>query len=769
MRGWLSLGVLACGGAEDVAPERDVPVWPFEEAESVTPRNWRVGTLADDSNDVVRAAIEQGSLGWPSEGVDADGTTWRGDRAGEFGALGPHPGAFAWAVGRTTFSAGERLFGRASRALDLTVGRVAQPGYFYGDRNRLVPLPVREDESRVAVRGFGGREFEVEVWRTTAELWLNVEDVTPVDFVVGEADAQWIALPVLNLMPVALSGVTARVVDVEGSAFEPMEFEVGTLPGAAVTHVPVQLIPREAPTVEEQELMAMVQVSADGLSFKYERPVTFTARAEADGANRWRTFRSPVDGSVQSWGVRAPAQLDPDEGYARNFWLQGAGVGAAGQSGSYGAKDWAYVVAPTNRHPFGFDWEEWGRANALATLDHAMERFATDPTRVYLTGHSMGGHGTWHVGVTTPGRFATVAPSAGWESFYTYGNTPRPEGAFARARAHSDTRVYLENLARRGIYVIHGDADDNVPVSEGRRMVELSREVTENVEYHEEPGAGHWWDGDPAPGAACVDFPPMMEWIQDWTLDPTELDFSFRSPSPGYSATHSVVTLQSATDGGADVIIDAFRDGDTWSLTTNNARSLTIDGNALMAKGIANLTVDGEPIPLADGPIEVGPESGKRHDVHGPFAQVMRSPFCFVHAEADGPFAQYAGWLTSFWSNLASGSACSVTVDQVDDALRQSHNLIWVGVPESVVEPTVDVGWGDTLRVGSETYEGVMFVVFPANGRLNAAIVGTPGHEYDMFGINPISSRGGLPDVLVYRRDQGTQFSAIFDGDWALP
>ena len=35
--------------------------------------------------------------------------------------------------------------------------------------------------------------------------------------------------------------------------------------------------------------------------------------------------------------------------------------------------NWAYIIAPTNRHPFGFDWEEWGRFNALATLDAARE------------------------------------------------------------------------------------------------------------------------------------------------------------------------------------------------------------------------------------------------------------------------------------------------------------------------------------------------------------------------------------------------------------
>ena len=38
----------------------------------------------------------------------------------------------------------------------------------------------------------------------------------------------------------------------------------------------------------------------------------------------------------------------------------------------------------------------------------------------------MGGHGTWHVGVTFPDRFAAIAPSAGWVSFWSYGGAVKP-------------------------------------------------------------------------------------------------------------------------------------------------------------------------------------------------------------------------------------------------------------------------------------------------------------------------------------------------------
>src|SRR5207249_1249684 len=84
------------------------------------------------------------------------------------------------------------------------------------------------------------------------------------------------------------------------------------------------------------------------------------------------------------------------------------GVEAQGQADAYASKPWGHLVAPTNRRPFGFDWEDWGRLDALEVLDHAQQLLQTDPQRTYLTGHSMGGHGAWQVGATYPDRFAAT-------------------------------------------------------------------------------------------------------------------------------------------------------------------------------------------------------------------------------------------------------------------------------------------------------------------------------------------------------------------------
>src|SRR5439155_13772943 len=134
-------------------------------------------------------------------------------------------------------------------------------------------------------------------------------------------------------------------------------------------------------------------------------------------------------------------------------------------------KTWGHLVAPTNRRPFGFDWEDWGRLDAVEVLDAAARDLGTDRTRTYLTGHSMGGHGAWQVGVTFPDRFAAVGPSAAWISFWSYAGARQPaspgpvEQMLARAALPSDTLALSPNTTQEGIYILHGGADDNVPVT----------------------------------------------------------------------------------------------------------------------------------------------------------------------------------------------------------------------------------------------------------------------------------------------------------------
>jgi len=261
------------------------------------------------------------------------------------------------------------------------------------------------------------------------------------------------------------------------------------------------------------------------------------ARRTVDQTHK-RTFISGIDGSVQYYSV-VPAAPAPEstERLGLILSLHGASVEASSQAAAYTAKDWAHIVCPTNRRPFGFDWEDWGRLDALEVLEREIHRLTPDPRRIHLTGHSMGGHGTWSIGSLFPGRFASVCPSAGWPEFWTYAGAadwpdPTPvQQMLRRAVNPSRTLEMLPNLAGAGVFILHGDADDNVPVGQARLMRERLASFHPRFSYEERPGAGHWW------GNQCVDWAPMLEFMRASRL-PEVRDLrrvSFITPSPAVS------------------------------------------------------------------------------------------------------------------------------------------------------------------------------------------------------------------------------------------
>lgn len=744
------------GGPPPVAPE--VPPEPYEV------REWMVATVPT-SGDPYRRELLQGTFAMPDEGVDEHGTLWRPLAPGEGGVVAAG-GAVGYAALRIEASEPVRLVARADFVDAVYANTTPQPGDPYGSRRARVPLVLPPGESVVVLHLYGARGMpQAELWSTPDELVFNFEDLTQPDLVVGQSGEAALGVAVLNLTDVAARGLVARVVGDE--RFEETEVVTPALAPRSVTQVAFLLRPRAAWAEADESVTARLHLESDDLAMAYEREVELTTVAPT--AARRQTFLSADDGSVQYYGVLPPTDPEGAESFALVLSLHGAGVEAIGQARAYSQRDWAYVVAPTNRRPFGFDWEEWGHANAILALDDAMARLPIDPTRVYLTGHSMGGHGTWHVGVHHPGRFATIGPSAGWSSFYSYTGEPRPTGAFARARAHSDTLVYLENLGRRGVYVIHGDADDNVPVREGRDMAAAVAEVTDDLVYHEEPGAGHWWDGDAAPGADCVDWPPLFDFMEARRLDPFELDFSFRTESPRYSPRHSYVTLQSALTPYEDLIVESVRvDDSSVALTTTNVRSLEVDGAALVGLGVTTLEVDGESHVLADGPLWIGPEEGKRATVSGPFDQVFGRPFCYVYGEGDRPAADYASYAVSYWSLYGNGHACGLPLSAVDEAVAAERNLVYLGLPEGALPDLgVDVGWADReVRVGSRSYsDAALLFVFPEGEHLSAAMVYPEGMARLLHSIVPFSSRAGLPDYLVWTDGRGLA-SGFFAPDW---
>ncbi len=139
---------------------------------------------------------------------------------------------------------------------------------------------------------------------------------------------------------------------------------------------------------------------------------------------------------------------------------------------------------------------------ALKALDAAMKEFRGDRRRVYLTGLSMGGYGTWSLASKTAGKFAALVPICG-------GVTP-PRGASANSSPAADSDPYSSvsrKIGKTPVWIFHGGDDRTVPVAESRRMNEALKAAGGDVRYTEYPGVGHnSWDKAYAE-------PDLMKWL----------------------------------------------------------------------------------------------------------------------------------------------------------------------------------------------------------------------------------------------------------------
>ena len=137
-------------------------------------------------------------------------------------------------------------------------------------------------------------------------------------------------------------------------------------------------------------------------------------------------------------------------------------------------------------------------AQALKALDQSMREFKGDPERLYLTGLSMGGFGTWGFASEHPARFAALAPVCGGIRAVHGAEIPNYRDVDTSADPYAAT---AQKIGKTPVWAFHGDADDAVPVTESRQMVAALKAAGGNVRYTEYPAVKHnSWDnayGDP--------------------------------------------------------------------------------------------------------------------------------------------------------------------------------------------------------------------------------------------------------------------------------
>ena len=115
--------------------------------------------------------------------------------------------------------------------------------------------------------------------------------------------------------------------------------------------------------------------------------------------------------------------------------------------------------------------EIWTDTEALRDLIlDVLSRYRLDSSRVYLTGMSMGGRGTWYMAYRNPDLFSAIAPLAAFQTI-------------------PDT--WSLTLVRTPVWVFHGDADKLAPISDDVEMVDTINSHGGHAQLSVLKGKGH--------------------------------------------------------------------------------------------------------------------------------------------------------------------------------------------------------------------------------------------------------------------------------------
>lgn len=143
-------------------------------------------------------------------------------------------------------------------------------------------------------------------------------------------------------------------------------------------------------------------------------------------------------------------------------------------------KDFPFIVI-SPQCPTG---QRWDPKSLLALLDQVESKYNVDKKRVYVTGLSMGGFGTWALAAAAPNRFAAIAPICG-----------------------GGEKSAMAKIASVPIWVFHGAKDRVVPARRSEELVEELKRLGADVKFTVYPEAGHdsWTE--------TYDNPKLYEWF----------------------------------------------------------------------------------------------------------------------------------------------------------------------------------------------------------------------------------------------------------------
>lgn len=483
--------------------------------------------------------------------------------------------------------------------------------------------------------------FAPRIFRKPQDHFISPIDAVLPDVIRGEPGALLASVLVYNCTTQWAEGMLLQANTTEGRTLT----RVPAIPPLTFQKVPFSFEPDVSESGEKSGVVLALVGPGGGVVHRQ----AFELRVRGAGEPHRRTFRSRIDNSVQWYAALPPASRPlAEQRLALVTALHSAETDPEVFLSNYSARDWCWTIAPMGRRPRGGNFNEWARVDVLEALRDAEKLFNTDPDRRCLTGHSMGGHGTWHLGWLHPNRFAALAPVCAYRDVWREdtpgppGGAPGIAGSLRRAANPLVFATHTGNLMDIPIHVIHTDTDEDVPVAHSRRAVELLA-GNKRLTYTEHSGKPHWW------GPGTVDnnevFSLFRRARRGRSVD-VPVRFTTCSPAIASDCAYISVNTQARSLEPSAVESSYSRGSGELTISTENIAHLSIDDGYFEDRPLGAIVIDGQRVPApADAPATIhlalgaggawslaGPPDPwtKNPERAGPFKDVFRNGFVFV-------------------------------------------------------------------------------------------------------------------------------------------
>ena len=313
-----------------------------------------------------------------------------------------------------------------------------------------------------------------------------------------------------------------------------------------------------------------------------------TGRIRPDGFVRL-AYRDEVDGSPQYCRAYLPANYDPAKKWPLVIQMHGYNP-ANPVYVRWWAADSRYAGIDTefSNHQQVIYMEPHGRGNAsylglgdsdvVHAIAEAKRLFSVDDDRVYLTGDSMGGWGTWEIANRHPDLFAAIAPVFGGSDYHSRMTEEElaklsPLDRFFNEK--ESTWAMADGLLNLPIFVHHGDADQSVNVEYSRWAVRLLQRWGYDVRYQEFPGRSH-------EALESQNGNMSIEWFLEHRRNPNPRHVRIRSAELRNASAYWAHALQGASPLAFMVVDAEVVDRNVIRLDTENVLDIALSPSAVL-------------------------------------------------------------------------------------------------------------------------------------------------------------------------------------------